>query len=280
MQGFGGKWTIEKLDILNKYFGLYLNSLKNYRFKKVYIDAFAGSGEIAIGEDEENVKSGSTRLALSANPSFDEYIFIEKDKKYCEKLQQMVDNDFPQHKDIVRIINKDANIAIEELLISRDWRYYRAILFIDPYASQFNWTTLEKIANNHCFDVWFLFPYSVVNRLITKRKEDNSKFENCLNRILGTKEWKEAFYKEDNQLNLFSDEPSYIKSANLETIKEYLINRLRLIFAKVHRNPRVLYNSKNSPLFIFIFAMSNESPKAQKLAMKFADYVLKDNETK
>ncbi len=43
-QKFGGDWTIEKLDIFSSYLDAYLIALKNSKFKKVYIDAFAGTG--------------------------------------------------------------------------------------------------------------------------------------------------------------------------------------------------------------------------------------------
>ena len=42
--GFGGQWTIEKLDILGRYLDAYTTALKNQPFKLVYIDAFAGHG--------------------------------------------------------------------------------------------------------------------------------------------------------------------------------------------------------------------------------------------
>ena len=43
-QLFGGRWTEEKLEILRKYLQAYNTALKNQPFKRVYIDAFAGTG--------------------------------------------------------------------------------------------------------------------------------------------------------------------------------------------------------------------------------------------
>ena len=41
-------------------------------------------------------------------------------------------------------------------------------------------------------------------------------------------------------------------------------------------NPRLLYNSKMTPLFLFCFAVSNPNPKAYGLAKKVAeDHILK-----
>ena len=44
----GGKWTIDKLDILERYLDAYTTALKNQPFKLMYIDAFAGTGESAF----------------------------------------------------------------------------------------------------------------------------------------------------------------------------------------------------------------------------------------
>ena len=88
-QKFGGEWTIEKLSILSDYLDFYLNALKNQPFKKVYIDAFAGSGEIETRDGTEQI-TGSIRLALQAKNKFDRYIFIEKNEirsrtaSYCK----------------------------------------------------------------------------------------------------------------------------------------------------------------------------------------------------
>lgn len=77
-QQFGGGWTQTKLDIFTNYLEAYLLALKNQKFGKIYIDAFAGTGEI-VTQDEE-VLIGSAKRALSAKNLFDHYYFIEADK--------------------------------------------------------------------------------------------------------------------------------------------------------------------------------------------------------
>ena len=41
---FGGRWTRQKLDILERYLDAYTTVLKYRHFSLVYIDAFAGTG--------------------------------------------------------------------------------------------------------------------------------------------------------------------------------------------------------------------------------------------
>ena len=42
---FGGPWTQRKLEVVGRYLDLYATALKNRPFKRLYIDAFAGTGD-------------------------------------------------------------------------------------------------------------------------------------------------------------------------------------------------------------------------------------------
>lgn len=79
-QKFGGKWTEEKLNIFTSYLEAYLIALQNQKFKKIYIDAFAGTGEIETSDGEQYLV-GSAKRALAADRKFDHYYFIEGDEK-------------------------------------------------------------------------------------------------------------------------------------------------------------------------------------------------------
>ena len=142
-QKFGGIWTTEKLNILSSYLSFYLTALKKQTFKKIYIDAFAGTGKIVVGEGQEEIE-GSVRLALNSENKFDEYIFIEKKKAFAEELQRIVDNEYSELRDRVRIINNDCNVALTEICQNTDWKSSRAILFLDPYATEVKWNTLAN----------------------------------------------------------------------------------------------------------------------------------------
>ena len=50
LQKFGGNWTEEKLNIFTSYLDAYIIALQNQKFKKIYIDAFAGTGEIETSD--------------------------------------------------------------------------------------------------------------------------------------------------------------------------------------------------------------------------------------
>lgn len=284
VQKFGGPWTREKLNIFTNYLEAYLTALQNQKFKKIYIDAFAGTGTIET-KDGDQYLEGSARLALSASKTFDYYYFIEDDAKKADELQQMINEDFPHLKSIARVRCGDANDKLAQIISEVDWKYNRGLLFLDPFATQVNWSTLEVVANTHSIDVWYLFPFSALNRMLPKNGKYET-WENCLDRLLGDSSWRTEFYKKDPQMSLFDfmpdpDNPAgekrLVKDANPEHIKEYIISRLQTIFPCVSKHPKIFRNSKKSPMFLFCFAISNQSPKAQGLALRIADYILKTN---
>ena len=278
-QKFGGNWTEEKLNIFTSYLDAYLIALQNQKFKKIYIDAFAGTGEIETSDGEQCLV-GSAKRALAA----DSYYFIEEDEKKAAELREMVNLEFPHLTRIVTIYCGDANEKLAKIISDVDWRYNRGLLFLDPFATQVNWTTLEIVAKTKSIDVWYLFPFLALNRMLPKNGKYET-WENCIDRLLGDSGWQTEFYKEDPQVSLFDLFPDAgvadsgtrkIKDANPDHIKAYIISRLETIFPCVSKHARIFGNSRNSPMFLFCFAISNESGAAQKLALRIADHILKN----
>lgn len=281
-QKFGGDWTAKKLNIFTSYLDAYLIALQNQKFKKIYIDAFAGTGEIETSDGEAYL-AGSAKRALSAERRFDHYYFIESDESKASELEHMIDIEFPHLKRFTTVYRGDANEKLGKIINDIDWRFSRGLLFLDPYATQVDWATLESVAGTKSIDVWYLFPFSALNRMLPKNGKYGS-WENTIDRLLGDNSWRTEFYKKDPQLSLFDlgmvdggeEEDRLVKDASPEHIKEYLISRLKTIFPCVSNNLRIFKNSKNSPMFLFCFAISNESVAAQRLALRIADHILKN----
>ena len=281
-QKFGGDWTAKKLNIFTSYLDAYLIALQNQKFKKIYIDAFAGTGEIETSDGEAYL-AGSAKRALSAEKRFDYYYFIESDASKASELEHMIDTEFPHLKRFTTVYRGDANEKLGKIINDIDWRFNRGLLFLDPYATQVDWATLERVAGTKSIDVWYLFPFSALNRMLPKNGKYGS-WENTIDRLLGDNGWRTEFYKKDPQVSLFDlglidggeDEDRVIKDASLEHIKEYIISRLETTFPCVSNNPRIFKNSKESTMFLFCFAISNESVAAQRLALRIAEHILKN----
>jgi len=281
-QKFGGDWTAKKLNIFTSYLDAYLIALQNQKFKKIYIDAFAGTGEIETSDGEAYL-AGSAKRALSAERRFDHYYFIESDESKASELEHMIDTEFPHLKRFTTVYRGDANEKLGKIINDIDWRFSRGLLFLDPYATQVDWATLECVAVTKSIDVWYLFPFSALNRMLPKNGKYGS-WENTIDRLLGDNSWRTEFYKKDPQVSLFDlglvdgdeDEERLVKDASLEHIKEYIISRLETTFPCVSNNPRIFKNSKESTMFLFCFAISNESVAAQRLALRIAEHILKN----
>ena len=296
-QSFGGPWTIEKLNILSDYLNFYVTALKNQPFNLIYIDAFAGTGHINLGEtpseedvpgqisleinsnieettSKEEIIAGSASLALQAKEQFSHYYFIEKNKKFADELETLIDTEFPHRKPYVEVIKgQDCNEVLLELCRSIAWYKNRAVMFLDPFAANVKWQTLQAIVETHAIDVWYLFPFSAVNRMMTKNGNIDPKWKDKLNSIFGNDSWEKEFYEDDPQISLF-DQPSLKRYCSTDKLKAYIEKRLETIFPKVSTHSRVLYNSKHSPLFMFCFAVSSKNESAQRLALKVADHIL------
>ncbi|MGH7982647.1 MAG: three-Cys-motif partner protein TcmP [Candidatus Udaeobacter sp.] len=289
---FGGDWTAEKLERVRKYLAAYtLIFARNPQARKlipIYVDAFAGTGyrtkpprldiqtalfeELAEPEAEAFLK-GSARIALEVEPPFKRYVFIEQDAKRANELEKLKQQ-FTEKAGRVSIVREDANRYLQAWCQQTDWRICRAVMFLDPYGMQVDWSLIEAIAETEAIDLWILFPLGVaVNRLLTKAELPPEKWAQAITRILGTPEWRDAFYTRRVEPTLFGDQEIRTKGADFDKIGRYFVERLKTIFTAVAANPLPLRNSRNVPLYLLCFAAGN--PRGASTALKIAQSILK-----
>lgn len=287
MRQFGGHWTEQKLESLYKYLVAYTKIMSKQPFRYAYIDAFAGTGYRHI--KQENAKTlpmfpeimadepqgfleGSAKIALQVEPPFTKYIFIEKSEKRCEQLAALREG-YPELADRISIINADCNAYLQDLCLNYSWSKNRAVLFLDPFGMQVDWDTMRAVAETKAIDVWILFPLGVaVNRLLKKDGNIENTWRKRLDRLFGTQEWYDRFYKEVIFKGLLGEEKRTIKTCTFESISQYYVERLQAIFTEVADNPKPLCNSKGNPLFHLCFAAGNL--KGAKIAVKIAKFIL------
>jgi three-Cys-motif partner protein len=284
---FGGDWTSAKLDVLKGYLGAYATALKSQPFRIAYIDAFAGTGYRGLRADDATsallfpelaedapgkLLDGSARIALSIEPQFDKYIFIERNEERCRALEGLR-AEFSPLSNSIDIRLGEANAEIQRLC-EKDWAKNRAVLFLDPYGMQVEWVTIEAIAKTKAIDLWVLFPLGIgVNRLLTRSGEIPDAWRRALDRLLGTADWYDAFYRITNAKNLLGEDVTLVEKASVQIIGRYFTERLKTIFAGVAERPMVLKNSANCPLYLFCFAAGNA--RGAPIALKIANHLLK-----
>jgi len=272
---FGGAWTELKLNTISKYLGFYTKALNNvkkrYGWNLIYIDAFAGTGECTVKDSDVPI-DGSAKIALQTVPCFDQYIFIEENEGYSIALDKLC----TEHSDKeTHVYNDDANDRISDICNSINWKKNRAVMFLDPYGMEVKWPTLEGIAKTKAIDVWYFFPLSGLYRQAARKyvSLDEGK-EKAIDELLGTTEWRSAFYEKPAQGDLFDADPSAERTLEWDGLIRYVRDvRLKSIFAEVSK-PLILPRT-GVPRFALFFAVSN--PGAVGLSMKVANYILKSD---
>ena len=276
---FGGKWTQDKLQILRSYLDAYTTALKDQPFNLIYVDAFAGSGSwnpksgyaTEEYEDFRELLQGSASIALDVQDKpFDRLVFVEMDPQRSESLETLRSG-LPSRP--IEIINDDANVVLPEFC-ARMSNNDRAVVFLDPYATEVSWETIESIAETGKVDCWILFPLIAITRMMPRNNEPTGALAANLDRIFGGREHWEHFYASSKQLSLLGDEPSLQREAGSSQIADLYRERLKSVFQMMAPTSRTFLNSKNAPMFELFFAASN--PAGAPIAVRIADHILKN----
>ena len=283
---WGGSWTELKLDAFENYVNAYLTIMSAQKQKfsgwptTIYFDGFAGSGErfstieeekdlfsdYFIKEDLELYKGSAVRV-LSLNQKFDHYYFVDNNKKAIDKLKQKLSN-----SNLIRIncnfITDNVNnqlINLSKILNSQN----AALVLLDPFGMQIDWSSIEILKDKRV-DLWILIPSGVIiNRFLDRKGKLN--FSNKLQSYFGLSEDKirERFYETEKVDTLFGSGDE-IKKTNdsVSNIAEPYIEKLSNIWNHVSQKPLQLFNTKNVPIYHFVFASNN------KTALKVADQII------
>ena len=275
---FGGSWTLEKLDILQRYLDAYTTALKNRPFRLIYVDAFAGEEAFRLNaelyqDDYDDLRAlyeGSARIALGIQDKpFDNLIFSETDQQRFEALARL-QQEFPD-RDIV-VHNEDANVILPQFCENLQ-PLDRAVVFLDPFATAVDWSTVDAIARTEKIDCWIPFPVKAISQLMPTDHQPRESWAARLDKIFGVREHWAGLYRRSAQLPLFDSDPGYERPGGSGPIADRYRERLESVFNTVAPTRRILKNSRNSPMFELFFGASN--PAGARIAVEIADHILK-----
>ncbi len=278
-----GPWAAQKLDALESYLRFYNTALKNQRFTRIYIDAFAGSPVSKVrspavpselspfiddreaSEAQDEFVIGSPLRALNIDNGFHRHYFFDLDASRAERLAQICEG---RHDVVVKV--GDCNPLLRDLAKSLKDPNIRGVAFLDPYGAHLEWNTVESLAETGTMEVIINFPVAMaINRLITKSGDIPEKWSYQLTECFGTEEWRPLAYKVEK--NLFG-QYTLTKYGDVSIrLLEFYMNRLKKIFQHVAQ-PRLILNTRKSPLYYLIWAGPN------KLGLKVAEYILKQGQ--
>lgn len=263
---FGGPWTIEKLDMLERYLCAFTTALKNKPFTLIYIDAFAGTGELKI-KDKGVTKyvEGSVERALKiTDKQFDKLFFIEKNHDRYLKLEDKLHS-----CDRCKVEESDFNVFINTL--EEDWDKTRGVLFLDPFGAAVDWSTIERIEKFKALDTWILYPTSTLHRLLPKNKlpDELCGWADKLDSIFGGHDWR-SLYGQNPQQKLDGESDPLRKPA--KAILDLYKKKLHKLFGTRFLDKTYPLKQNNKVLFEFMFCVGH--PRGIKVAKKIAEYIL------
>ena len=271
--------------MLEKYLSAYRKVLKNKHFETVFFDAFAGTGEIPIEEpgglfedveDAQPFIDGSAKRALGIKPPFDRYVFVEKSKSKAALLETLK-RDFSYLSSRIHVQRADANAAVKNFCLNTNWKRTRAVMFLDPFGNQVDWSTLKVIASTKAIDLWYLFPAHLgINRQISAAGEFDAGKAASLDRVLGTNEWRKQFIATKTDQNLWGeDQTTFFKQSNVDSVTRFMIRRMKEVFKGVVLDEWLPLGRAGSHWYSLLFACANPSAKATDIAGRIARDVMK-----
>lgn len=285
VQPFGGEHTRRKLDVVAKYLSAYVTVMKKQDFRLFYVDGFAGSGastsksELQKADDPTlfptaDVLEGSPIRALSVDPPFDQYVFIDKNEENVRALSGLGEQ-FPDRK--IEILHGDANERIREFCnrLARE-RLDRAVVFLDPFGLSVSWETVELIAETKKVDFWYLVPVDGMSRQI---KDDGSFLPGAakIDQLWGSAAWRtKAVRRADTTGDLFGSVDERLeKIAKAKQFSEMFRDHLQDAFAGGVSKAYLPLGRGRRHDFSLMFACANPSPAASQAAMRIANHILR-----
>ena len=274
---WGGSWTGVKLTILGEYLKTYTTILKKQSFHLTYFDAFAGTGAVEIERDADEALflAGSPVIALEVdNKPFDSFVFVEHKRARAEQLRQTIQRFDAAAR--AQVIVGDANAELRKFCHNMG-QYDRAVVFLDPFALDVEWQTVEAVATSHKCDTWILFPISALLRTLPVDHQPVGEEATAAMRVFGDDSWT-SLYRSAVQLSLSGEQVERrTRNRGIDQAVRLYAEKLHGVFYDVAKQGGVLKNSKNSPLFVFMFAAGNKAgaeraiPVASHIIAKMCD---------
>lgn len=174
-------WTLDKLDVFEKYLKLY----RRVAGSGAFIDAFAGTGYgLAVRQGRSERREGSSLLAARSG-AFAMLDLIEKDEGCRTTLMDAVKGLPAEVQDRIRVHPGDCNVVLPQLLAEERFDASRpCFVLLDQESTQLDWATIETLADWKAYEppptlkgrpksckveLWILFnSHQVVNRLWPK----------------------------------------------------------------------------------------------------------------
>jgi three-Cys-motif partner protein len=186
-----GWWTRNKLQILEDYLAAFAIASKRQEHR-IYLDLFAGRPDNESRETGETVL-GSAHRAIGVQPPFTRIGLFELERN-AKELNTAIRDTYPDTPGI-KVFPGDCNDTIRQALRElAPVNWAPTFAFVDQYASELRWSTLEQIARfrrgKTKAEMWILFAPGMYGRGLAVRKENmNARYGEKLSEMIGGEQW-------------------------------------------------------------------------------------------
>jgi three-Cys-motif partner protein len=249
-----GYWTEIKLKILQDYANAYAQILQNQPFIKhvAYIDGFAGAGE-HISKQSGEVIAGSPARALSIQPQFSHYHFVEMDAARAKRLHKMGGDKN------VTVYQGDCNeVLLREVFPQcRYENFRRALCLLDPYELNPNWEVVETAGKMRSIEIFLNFMIMDANMNVLWKNPDPVAVDQAqkMNKFWGDDSWRAAAYRVEQ--GLFG--PLEEKTSNDAVVAAYQKRLKEVAGFKYVPEPLPMCNTRGAVVYYLFFASQNST---------------------
>ena len=250
-----GYWSEVKLEIIQKYATAYSVILNKQGFikKYFYIDGFSGPG-VHISKQTQEYIPGSPLNALSVNPPFHGYYFIDMDGDKAECLRAISG----EYKNVT-VYKGDCNkILLETVFPNIQYETYtRALCLLDPYGLHLNWDVIYTAGQSKAIEIFLNFPIMDMNMNILKKNPDKAEQGQIerMNRFWGDESWRESAYKKEPGLFEKIDE----KTTNKTVVSAFAEKLKKVAGFQYVAQPLPMRNNKGTTVYYLMFASPNKT---------------------
>jgi three-Cys-motif partner protein len=245
-----GRWSEIKIEILRKYVAAYSTVLAKHRLHRVYIDAFSGPGEHRRKHTGEHVE-GSPLAALSVQPRFDHYYFIDLASAKIDHLRGQIG----ERPDVDCFVGDSNAILLNDIFPRvRFERYQRGLCFLDPYGLHLNWTVIAAAGAERGLEIVLNFPVADMNRNVFWHNYEAVDAADItrMNAFWGDENWRDVAYTTATTLFQWKE-----KTDN-ETVADAFRTRLRKVAGFTYvPEPLPMKNDQGAVVYYLFFASHN-----------------------
>ncbi|NGP19165.1 three-Cys-motif partner protein TcmP [Devosia chinhatensis] len=165
----------------------------------------------------------------------------------------------------------------EQPWVRKDKSRSRGVVFLDPYALEVDWATLQALTRTQVLDVWYLFPLEAVLRQLARRISGVGVKAPKLDKVLSTA-WRELYALPEpdpvQRVDIFDvrEDDELQRAASAKQVEEWFRQQLKKEFAYVPE-PVPILRSTNRQMFSLFLCVANPSSAATTLADGFMKYV-------